>query len=262
MVGAIVFFTLFEQGATSLNLFAERNTQLGLVKAPVSLSLFGRELYFGTRAMWDAAHVAPGVIWIDMGLDAAQTQSFNSGFILIFAPVFAAMWAGLGLRGRDPDPMIKFGLGLGQVGLGFLVIVWSAGMADSHFRLPLAVLGFAYLLHTTGELCLSPVGLSEITKLAPAILISTLMSLWFLAISAAEFVAAAIARLAGTSTAGGQVLDPHAALVSSLGVFQTIGWAGVGFGVLFLALARFAHPLAHGVNDPLPPGEAIPAPAD
>ncbi len=262
MVGAIVFFTLFEQGATSLNLFAERNTQLGLVKAPVSLSIFGRELYFATRTMWDAAHMEPSVIWIDMGLDAAQTQSFNSGFILIFAPVFAAMWAWLGLRGRDPDPMIKFGLGLGQVGLGFLVIVWSAGMADSHFRLPLAVLGFAYLLHTTGELCLSPVGLSEITKLAPAILISTLMSLWFLAISAAEFVAAAIARLAGTSTAGGQVLDPRAALVSSLGVFQTIGWAGVGFGVLFLAVARFAHPLAHGVNDPLPPGEAIPAPAE
>jgi POT family proton-dependent oligopeptide transporter len=249
MIGAVVFFTLFEQAGTSLNLFAARNTQLGLLHAPIRIDLLGRALFFGTRAMWDGAHPAPGTVWIDMGLDAAQTQSFNAGFILIFAPVFSALWAFLGRRGRDPDPMIKFGLGLGQVGLGFLVIVWSQGLVDGAFRLPLLVLGFAYLLHTTGELCLSPVGLSEITKLAPAVLISTLMSLWFLAISVAEFVAAAIAAVAGTKTAGGQVLDPHAALASSLGVFQVIGWVGVGFGALFLIGSRFAHPLAHGVND-------------
>jgi POT family proton-dependent oligopeptide transporter len=201
-------------------------------------------------------------LWIDMSFDAAQTQSFNAGFILIFAPLFAAAWAFLGRRGRDPDPMVKFGLGLAQVGLGFLVIVWSAGLADGSFRLPLMVLAFAYLLHTTGELCLSPVGLSEITKLAPAVLISTLMSLWFMAISAAEFIGALIARLAGSSTAGGQVLDRHASLVTSLGVFQTIGWAGVGFGALFLAASPFTHRLAHGVNDPLPEDEAVPAPAE
>jgi len=190
------------------------------------------------------------------------TQSFNAGFILLFAPVFAALWAFLGKRGRDPDPMIKFGLGLAQVGLGFLVIVWSAGLADASFRVPLLVLAAAYLLHTTGELCLSPVGLSEITKLAPAVLISTLMSLWFMAISAAEFIGALIARLAGSNTAGGKVLDPHASLIASLNVFQWIGWAGVGFGVAFLIAAPFAHRLAHGVNDPLPEGGAIPAPAE
>jgi POT family proton-dependent oligopeptide transporter len=262
MLGAIVFFTLFEQGATSLNLFAERNTQLGLINAPASLSLFGREVFFGSRAMWDAAHAQPGTVWIDMGLDAAQTQSFNAGFILIFAPMFSALWAWLGRRGRDPDPMIKFGLGLAQVGLGFLVIVWSQGLADGAFRLPLLVLGFVYLLHTTGELCLSPVGLSEITKLAPAVLISTLMSLWFLAISAAEFIAAQIAKLAGTSTAGGQVLDPHAALMSSIGVFQTIGWVGVGFGALFVLGSRLVHPWAHGANDTVPDAELVPAPAE
>ncbi|HEY7852582.1 MAG TPA: MFS transporter [Caulobacteraceae bacterium] len=262
IVGSIVFFTLFEQAGTSLNLFAERNTQLDLIHAPATLRLFGREVFFGTRAMWQAARAGPGTVWIDMGLSAAQTQSFNAGFILIFAPVFAALWAWLGKRGRDPNPMIKFGLGLGQVGLGFLVIVWSAGLADSHLRLPLMVLGFAYLLHTTGELCLSPVGLSEITKLAPAALISTLMSLWFLAVSAAEFIGAAIAKLAGTSTAGGQVLDRAAALHGSLNVFQWIGWIGVGFGGLFLVLSPFVRHWAHGVNDPLPEGEAIPVPAE
>ena len=156
----------------------------------------------------------------------------------------------LGRRGRDPNPMVKFGLGLGQVGLGFLVIVWSQGFADGAFRLPLLVLAFAYLLHTTGELCLSPVGLSEITKLSPAILVSTLMAVWFMATSAAEFIAAQIAQLAGTATAGGQVLDPRAALHTSLNVFQTIGWVGVGFGALFLILAPFLKHLAHGVDDP------------
>ena len=257
MVGAVVFFTLFEQAATSLNLFAERNTQLGLIAAPATFNLLGQPVFLGTRAMWEAARAAPGTLWIDMGFAAAQTQSFNAGFILLFAPVFAAVWAFLGRRGRDPDPMFKFGIGLAQVGLGFLVIVWSAGLADTSFKVPLLVLAVAYLLHTTGELCLSPVGMSEITKLAPAILISTLMSMWFMAISAAEFIGSLIAKLAGTETAGGQVLDPHAALVSSLSVFQTIGWAGVACGAAFLVAAPFAHRWAHGVNDLLP--EPLPA---
>jgi POT family proton-dependent oligopeptide transporter len=150
----------------------------------------------------------------------------------------------------------KFGLGLAQVGLGFLIIVWSQGFADAHFKMPLAVLGFAYLLHTTGELCLSPVGMSEITKLSPPVLVSTLMAIWFLATSAAEFIAAKIAQMAGAATAGGQVLDPAAALKSSLAVFNTIGWAGVGFGLLFLVLAPFIKHWAHGVNDA--PGHAGP----
>jgi POT family proton-dependent oligopeptide transporter len=187
-----------------------------------------------------------------MGFEAPQAQSFNTGYILIFAPVFAALWSFLGRRGRDPNPMVKFGLGLGQVGLGFLVIVWSVGLADSSFRVPLLILAVSYLLQTTGELCLSPVGLSQITKLAPAVMVSTLMSLWFMATSAAEFIAAQIARLAGTETAGGQVLDPHAALLTSLSMFQWIGWAGVAFGGAFLLAAPFAKRLAHGVDDVTP----------
>ncbi len=226
IAGSIVFFTLFEQAATSLNLFADRNTQLQLVSSPMEFDVFGRHVFMGTRAMLAAATPSPGAWWIDMGFDSAQVQSFNAGCILIFAPLFAALWAWLGRRGRDLNPVTKFGLGLAQVGLGFLVIVWSQGLADDHFRLPLAVLGFTYLLHTTGELCLSPVGLSEITKLAPSVLISTLMSVWFLATAAAQFIGALIARVAGSATAGGQVLDPAAALHTSLSVFQTIGWIG------------------------------------
>ncbi|MDB5481207.1 MAG: transporter, partial [Caulobacteraceae bacterium] len=208
MGGAVVFFTLFEQAATSLNLFAERNTNLALIDAPVMFNLLGHEVFLGTRAMLTAAGSPHGTWWIDMGFDAAQTQSFNAGFILIFAPLFAALWTVLGRRGLNPDPVTKFGLGIAQAGLSFLVIVWSQGLADANFRLPLMVLAVVYLLQTTGELCLSPVGLSEITKLAPPLLVSTVMAVWFLGTSAAEFIGGLIAGLAGTATAGGQVLDP------------------------------------------------------
>jgi POT family proton-dependent oligopeptide transporter len=249
IAGSVVFFTLFEQAATSLNLFAERNTNLALSAAPVVFNLLGHAVFLGTRAMVMAAHTPANLWWIDLGLDAAQTQSFNSGFILIFAPLFAALWTALGLRGRDPDPMTKFGLGLAQVGLSFLLIVWSQGLADTHFRLPLMVLGAVYLLQTTGELCLSPVGLSEITKLSPAVLVSTLMAIWFLGTSAAEFISGLVAALAGTETVGGQVLDPGLALKTSLRVFGAIGWWGVGSGVAFLALAPFIKHWAHAVRD-------------
>jgi POT family proton-dependent oligopeptide transporter len=259
IAGSIVFFTLFEQAATSLNLFAEQNTQLGLIAQPTVVRVLGLTLFLGDQAMRAAATLPPGAIWVDMGFTAAQTQSFNSGFILLLAPAFAALWAFLGQRRRDLNPMVKFGLGLAQVGLGFLVIVWARGLADADLRLPLMVLGVSYLLQTTGELCLSPVGMSEVTKLSPQVLVSTLMAVWFLATSAAEFIAAHIAQLAGTATAGGQVLDRAAALRGSLDVFNAIGWAGVGFGVLFLALAPFLGRWAHGVNEP-GGGHAMPEP--
>ncbi|MHB8530481.1 MAG: peptide MFS transporter [Caulobacteraceae bacterium] len=256
IAGSIVFFTLFEQAATSLNLFAEHNTQLALIHRPERVDILGHEVLLATRAMLPGAR--PHGLWIDMGFDAAQTQSFNAGFILILAPFFAAGWAWLGRRGRDPNPVFKFGLGLGQVGLGFLVLVWGQGQADAHLRLPLLVLAFTYLLHTTGELCLSPVGLSEITKLSPPVMVSTLMAVWFLSISAAEYIGAIIAALTGARTAGGQVLDPAAALHASLHMFTIIGWVGVGFGAAFVAMAPLIKRWSHGVNDPIPDPAPVP----
>ena len=213
IVGAVVFFTLFEQAGTSLNLFAARNVEL-------------------------------------VGVSAAQTQSFNAGYILIFAPIFAAMWAWLAARGRDPNPTLKFGLGLLQVGLGFMVVVWGAGMADDQYRLPMIFLALLYLLHTTGELFLSPVGLSEITKLSLARVVSFMMAVWFLASSIAQIVGARIAAMAGTHTVGGQVTDPAAALQSSLDVFEMLGLWGMGIGVGFVVLSFFIKGWAHGANDP------------
>ncbi len=249
--GAVVFFTLFEQAGTSLNLFADRNVDLSLISAPVTVEAFGRSFFFGTREMVMAPGVPADVLWIDMGITAAQTQSFNAGFILIFAPIFAAMWLWLGRHNRDPNPVMKFGLGLVQVGLGFMVVVWAAGagMANSAFQMPLMILALLYLLHTTGELFLSPVGLSEITKLSVASVVSFMMAVWFLSSSIAQYVGGIIAGAMGTETVGGQVLDPAGALQTSLGGFEKLGWAGIGVGVVFVLISFVIKHWAHGVND-------------
>jgi POT family proton-dependent oligopeptide transporter len=210
--GSVVFFTLFEQAGTSLNLFAARNVDLA-------------------------------------GVPAAQTQSFNPFFILTFAPIFAAAWAWLGKRGRDLDPVLKFGLALIQVGLGFMVVVWGAPLAGADFRVPLVLLVLLYLLHTTGELFLSPVGVSEMTKLSVPSLVSFMMAVWFLASSIAQYVGGFLAGLAGTETVGGQVLDAAASLHASLKIFNLLGLWGIGIGVGFMVLSVFIKHWAHGVND-------------
>jgi len=249
--GAVVFFTLFEQAGTSLNLFADRNVDLSLIASPVTLDAFGQTFFFGTREMVMAPGVPADVLWIDMGITAAQTQSFNAGFILIFAPIFAALWLFLGRINRDPNPVMKFGLGLLQVGLGFLVVVWAAGsgMVNPAFQMPLMILGLLYLLHTTGELFLSPVGLSEITKLSVTSVVSFMMAVWFLSSSIAQYVGGIIAGSLGTETVGGQVLDPAGALKTSLEGFNMLGWAGIAVGVVFVLISFVIKHWAHGVND-------------
>jgi POT family proton-dependent oligopeptide transporter len=216
IAGSVVFWTLFEQAGTSLNLFAERNTVLNA----------------GAFVM-----------------TAAQTQSFNPGFILIFAPVFAGVWTWLGKRKLDPNPVLKFGLALVQVGAGFLLLMWSGQFADGQFRVPLVFLGLAYLLHTTGELCMSPVGMSAVTKLSPPVLVSTLMAVWFLSVSWANFIGAKIAGMTGAETVGGQVLDPAGALHTALYWFGVIGWVAVGVGVVFLLLNQLLKGWSHGVDE-------------
>ncbi len=239
--GSVVFFTLFEQAGTSLNLFADRNVDLSLT--PTAVQFLG--VTIGTPAQLTAAGITPTGFWIDATVTAAQTQSFNAGFILIFAPIMAALWAFLGKRNLDPNPVLKFGLGLLQVGLGFMIVVWGAGLADSAFQMPILLLGLLYMFHTLGELFLSPVGLSEITKLSLPKVVSFMMAVWFLASSIAQYVGGWIAGLAGTETVGGQVLDPGAALRTSLEVFGMLGVWGMGIGVGFIVLSFFIKGWSH-----------------
>jgi POT family proton-dependent oligopeptide transporter len=217
IAAAVVFWTLFEQAGSSMSQFAERNTDLSIG--------FGQSI------------------------TASQTQSLNPGFILLFAPAFAALWTWLGKRGRDPNPLIKFGLALLQVGLGFLVLVYGSRFADGQFRVPVIFLTLAYMLHTTGELFLSPVGLSQMTKLSTGAVVATIMATWFLASAWAQWIGGWVAGLTASETVAGKVLDPGKALETYDRVFTQIGWWGIGFGVLMLALSPWLKHWAHGASD-------------
>lgn len=246
--GAVVFWTLFEQAGSSLSLFAATNVQLDLVREPVRL--FGGAVTLATPEQLAKAGIdAASTFWVNTSFNAPQTQALNAGWILIFAPVFAAIWTFLGARGKDPNPVIKFGLALIQVGAGFLLLQWGSTFADGAFKLPLIFLVLMYMLHTTGELCMSPVGLSQMTKLSPASVVSFMMAVWFMAVAIAQWVGGKIAGLAATETVGGQVLDPGAALAASLKVFNVIGLVSVVIGVGFLLLSPILKKWSHGADD-------------
>jgi POT family proton-dependent oligopeptide transporter len=217
IAASVIFWTMFEQAGSSLNQFADRNTQLQLTAT--------------------------------QSITAPQIQSFNAGFILIGAPVFAALWAFLGRRRADPNPAIKFALGLMQVGLSFLIIVLGSRFADASFREPLVFLAMAYVVQTTGELCLSPVGLSQMTKLSPPLLLSTVMATWFLASSWAQWLGGFVAQLTAAETVAGQVLDPAKALATYVHVYAAAGWITFGLGVALAAASPFLKRLAHGASD-------------
>jgi POT family proton-dependent oligopeptide transporter len=247
IAASVVFWTLFEQAGTSLNLFAQDTTDLRLFAGPVSLG----PIFIATPDELAAANFPAGEapLWIDATFGAGNAQSFNSGFILFFAPVFAAMWAFLERRKLDPNDPMKFALALVQVGAGFLVLVWGAAFAGPDVRVPLLFLVLAYLLHTTGELFLSPVGLSMLTKLSPAAVGSTMMAVWFLSSAWAQWIGAVIAAMTATDTIGGAVADNPAsrqvALDAYLGVFSAIGWVAIGLGVALGVFSFWLNKLAH-----------------
>jgi POT family proton-dependent oligopeptide transporter len=216
IAASVVFWALYEQGGSSLGLFAERN---------VNLHLYG-----------------------DHYMKPAQAQSFQSGWILVLAPIMAAIWTFLGRRGRDPNPVFKFGLGLLLIGASYYVIILGGTFAGADFKSPLIFLAGAYLMQTTGEMCVSPVGLSQMTKLAPPLLISTLMATWFLGTAGAQFVAAKIAQLTASETIGGQVLDAGKALATYSHVFGMIGLWGLGAGAVMLVASPWLKALAHGAG--------------
>jgi POT family proton-dependent oligopeptide transporter len=253
VLGAVVFWTLFEQAGSSLNLFAATNVNLTLISKPVEW--FGGSVVLGSPAQLTAAGISTvGKFWVNTDFNAAQTQAINAGWILIFAPVFAALWTVLTARGINPNPMIKFGLSLIQVGAGFLILIVGAQFADGAFKMPLIFLVLMYMLHTGGEMCMSPVGLSQMTKLSPLHMVSFVMAVWYMALAMANLFGGWIAAIAATETIGGQVLNPAAAMAQSLLVFKVIGLAAMGLGVLFLILSPVLKKWSHGADetDPQP----------
>jgi POT family proton-dependent oligopeptide transporter len=214
-VFSVVFWTLFEQAGSSLTLFADRNTD--------------REI---------GSYVMP----------AGQAQIFNPLFIVMLAPLFSAMWVALAKKGLEPSIPVKFAIGLVLVGVGFLALVFGTEFADADYRVPLFWLALAYLLHSVGELCLSPVGLSMITKLSIARVVGLMMGVWFLSSSMAQYVGGIVAQFASVETVGGEVTNPKLSLDTYVGVFNAIGWIAVGIGIFLLLISPLLKRWMHGVN--------------
>lgn len=165
---SITFWSCFEQAGSSMTLFAKKHVDLRVLEFEIPVS------------------------WL---------QAVNPFFIVLLGIPFAWMWTNLGRVGRDPSSPLKFSLGLIQLALGFVAMVFAAKAVADGGKAPLFWLVLAYFLHTTGELCLSPVGLSTVTKMAPVRLVGLMMGLWFLSNAFAGVLSGVIAK-ATTGEAG------------------------------------------------------------
>jgi POT family proton-dependent oligopeptide transporter len=190
----------------------------------------------------DKSNLGMGISAADGEIRASEFQAVNPIFILFFGLPFAAIWAFMGARGIEPSTPTKFALGMVQLGMGFLAFWYGAQLADDRGMVGMVWLLLGYLLWTTGELCLSPVGLSMVTKLSPTRLVSTVMGAWFLATAFSNYLAGMIAKLTGIAhgAGGAQVVPaPSETLPLYTDVFWNIGLTALGAGVVCLMLVPF-----------------------
>ena len=198
----VLFWALFEQAGSSLSIYTDRE---------VDRTIFGQEVV------------------------TSVFQSLNAMYIIVLGPLFAGMWVWLAKNNMEPSAPFKFGLGVIQLGLGFLLLVWGAKSAGSDLT-PVVFIFLIYLLHTTGELCLSPVGLSAMTRLSVPKMVGLIMGAWFLASGAGNFAAAQIAKLTASGGGGeGQVLE----------VYSKVGWMAVAVGVGLIVLSPLVKKMMH-----------------
>ncbi len=199
-VGAAMFWAGFEQAGSSMNLFARDFTDRVILG-------------------WE--------------MPAGVLQAINPLFIIVFAPVIGGLWVALGKR--NPSIAVKFGMSLVLLGVGFLVLAWGASQRETGAdRVGMHWLIVTYFFHTVGELCLSPVGLSSVTKLAPERLVSQMMGTWFMG--------AALGNLIAGLTAG---------YVESMPVdelFAVVAVPAIGGGVLFLLLSPLIRRMTVGID--------------
>jgi POT family proton-dependent oligopeptide transporter len=198
---AAIFWSGFEQAGSSLNLFAADLTDR---------TLFGLEI------------------------PAGYLQNVNPFFIIVLAPVFGAMWTWLAHRDRNPSIPVKFALGLLGLSAGFFVIAWGAANATTTDGANMAWLVVTYFLFTCGELALSPVGLSSMTKLAPPGRLGQMMGVWF--------IAAALGNLFAGLVAGSlETLAPD-------DLFQAVAMFTAAAGIVALVASPWVKRLTHGVK--------------
>jgi POT family proton-dependent oligopeptide transporter len=205
-MAAVLFWAGFEQAGSSMNLFAERMTQ---------------RVFFG----WE--------------MPASFLQSVNSIFIILLAPVFGALWIRLGRR--QPSTVAKMGFGLAFLAIGFLVLAWGASFAASGVRVSVMWLILTYLLHTFGELCLSPIGLSFVTKLSPRNLVGQMMGTWFMGTALGNLIA-------GLAAGGFEGMGVEELFLS---VAKVTGIAGLVLLVLAKPIRRFMGALPEDETAPV-----------
>jgi POT family proton-dependent oligopeptide transporter len=199
-IAATLFWSVFEQAGSTLNIFADRSTD--------------------------------NVLPIKGEFPSSWWQSVNAFLIFILAPVFAWLWVRLG--SNQPATPTKFALGLIGVGAGFLYLAPGASIAESGAKVGLSWLFMVYLIHTIGELLLSPVGLSSMTKLAPARIVSLMMGVWFLATSVGNFL-------------GGMSASFYDAM-SLPRLLTTVAIVPIALGLLMLLLRRRLTALQGGLQ--------------
>ena len=215
IIFTVVFWALFEQAYTSMNLFANR--------------------VMDTKFL--------GIQW-----EGAQFLSLNALFIILLAPVFAWLWVKLGKY--NPNTAVKFAIALIMVGLGFGVLVYGINISETG-KVAAIWLVIAYLFHTMGELCLSPVGLSAVTKLSPTKIVGFMMGVWFLATASSEFIAGVLANIAAIDTNVGETMSLEVSKPAYLKLFNYLFYTGVGVGIFLLIISPLIKKLMHGVDKEL-----------
>ena len=215
VLAQIPFWALFEQAGSSLNLFTAR--------------LVDREIMG-----WSV----PGPVF----------QSLNAGFIFLFAPIMAWLWVWLARRQLNPSTPVKFALGVAMAGLGFLVLVAGMQGTGAVGLTPVIFIFLIYWIHTMGELMVSPVGLSAVTKLAPAKIVGMTMGAWFLYSGLSNYLAGAIARTTGAETIGGQMTNVSAAKAGYVDVYSQVGYIALGIALLMLLVAPVVSKMMRGAD--------------
>lgn len=215
ILAQIPFWALFEQAGSSLNLFTDRL---------VDRSMMG---------------------WI---VPAPVFQSLNAGYIIIFAPILAWLWSFLAKRKLNPPTPVKFAMGVFLCGFGFLALVGGIEASGEVGYTAVYFIFLIYLLHTLGELMVSPVGLSAVTKLAPAQAVGMTMGAWFLYSGLSNFLAGVIAKTTGAETIGGQLTDVAAAKATYADVYTNVSYVAMIIALFMLIISPLIKKLMEGAE--------------
>ncbi len=208
----VVFWAFYEQMGSSLLLFADR--------------------------------LVDRVVW-GFEIPAASLMALPALFVILLAPVFSMMWFALGRRGREPESPMKFFMGLGLLGLGFLALAFGIGLTPEGEKVALSWYSLCFLLLVMGELCLSPVSLSMVTKFSPHRIVAMMMGTLFLAIAAANFIAGLIAGLTSSDRAGEELADTVAVMANYREVYESLGLYALAVAGVLLVLVLPLRKLMH-----------------